>query len=399
MLCEWDDIEYLLSDADTRHYRTMNCDERMPIVRNAWWLGQPLWSRPGNHRRSEHDTRRIMQILGRTGVNPTWLRWGNDMEEIVMRFGWPDYWRRYWSTMGEPNPERPQIIQYTLEPSYHFLPRMSAMLLPSQASAGDWDLLPPDSREEYSPDSLVFHELEQQSARFLRGDSLLLHTRASVHNDDVLRWKRSLRASQVFMSSAAELPRVFMSQVDAVAFTLECMVPNVDWVAGVEVLTDDGRAARTRFGSPAITFDARNIAHSDFLLYAAGDTAAGEARLETIGNNVIAVLEFQRDTSVGVFWESYGLRRNDRLDVVVTVQPDDEPGFFHRLGQALRLVQKSGTLTVQWHESESIDRNIAPRAIRLSLASLRPGSYSLRLSVRVNGAEPHESTRRIRILP
>jgi hypothetical protein len=207
--CEWDDIRWLLSHDAGREYRELTCDDRLKVSRTAWWLAQPLWSEPGNHRRSEHDYRRVMERLSLTGLNPTRLRWDDDMSQIVVRFGWPDYWRRYWNTMGDPNAMSPRITQYTMEPSYHFIPSWRALMAPAAAADSDWVLLPRDSREEYSPDSMSFATLAGQVARFLRGDSLLVAARVDVARDSQFAVGDELKAVVAMAWDPDERPLLF----------------------------------------------------------------------------------------------------------------------------------------------------------------------------------------------
>ncbi len=393
--CAWDDIAHLLEPDARKAYKALPCDERLRITRNAWWLARPLFSRPGNDRRSEHDSRKVLLRLGETGINPTWLKWAPDMAELLTRFGWPKYWRRYWVSMADPALPNPQVSQYHAEPSYHFLPELSAMRDPAHADAFDWDLLPPDSREEYSPSGLIFGKMEQQSARFLRGDSVLLVSRVSLAPDSLLGAAGSFTAGIAMAASPEEAPALHFERRASQPFLLQTRTRNRNWVASIEVKTDSNRAARARFGAPAITLDAAGHAISDMLLFNTGpeeprNLAAAMAAMRSSPS-------IERTSPVGIYWELYGLSRDDKVDVELSAQPE-ERGFLRRIGEALRLVSKERAARLQWPETATDDNAVVPRSIALNHSALRPGWYTLRLSVVVNSAPALVASRRIEIV-
>ena len=395
ILCEWENIADLLSTEDARIYKTKLCDERMRLARNVWWLADPLFSQPGNDRRSDHDSRRVMERLSERGVNPTWLRWGDDMAEIVVRFGWPDYWRRYWSSMGDPNATSPRISQFTLEPSYHFLPTLKAMVSPASALQEDWELLPRDSREEYSPDSVIFGQISSQHARFLRGDSLLIVARASVVRDSLLSAEETLDITMIALRSESDTPATAQQRVGSDEFTIMSRMTNEDRVGSIELLTDSHRAARSRFGIPAITRNAAGHAISDLLLFA-GDTAGGEPTVERLAAVMHASPELRGNSPLGVFWEFYGLREGDEVSVALAAIPD-ERGFMSRLGQALRLVKRPAQVSLSWRETRNRNADMATRSVQLDLATLAPGRYTLRLSASINGGAEMVREKRVEV--
>jgi hypothetical protein len=392
--CEWDNIGWLLSTQAAREYDELLCEDQLRVAHTAWWLAQPLYSQRGNHRRSEHDVRRVMQRLSQTGMNPTWLRWGDDMSEIVVRFGWPDYWRRYWNPMNDPAGSSPRISQFTMEPSYHFIPDWRALLEPWSATEADWNLLPQDSREEYGPDSMVFGSMASQSARFLRGDSLLVLSRVSVANDSVLSTAQASDAGIALSAGPDEEPLLFFAPASPPEFTLRAKVANRNWMASVEMFNGSGHAARVRFAAPAITRDANGLAISDIMVFS-GDTP-DDPSAESLLAEMLPALALQKGGNIGIYWETYGLSREDVVEVEVGAIPDRR-GFFDRIGQALRLVERSGSMAVRWTEGGSPSRSLVARVVQLNLSNLRDGWYTLRLSVRVNGGVPLTAIRRMEI--
>ena len=391
--CAWDDLGKLLAPADRKTFALLSCDERIALAKSAWWLAQPLMSREGNDRRSEHDSRMVLQRIAANGVNPTWLRWDDDMDELLSRFGWPRYWRRYWKSMADPALPNPQVSAYHAEPSYHFIPSLAAVRDPSRADATDWNLLPEYSHEEYSPSGVMFGKMEQQSARFMRGDSLLLISRVSVEGDSILRRARSLATAVVLSRSPDDEPIISRAVQSKSSFVLEQRTSNSSGVASIEIFGDSIRAARARFGKSPITHDLFGHAISDVLLF---DSGGGEVtELARAAATMRSSLAVPRDTAIGIYWEVYGLQRDDRVAAELSVEPE-QTGFLRRVGEALRLVGRREVAQINWEE-KAVSDGKSSRSLTLNNRALKPGWYTLRLSISVNGETPLATERRIEV--
>jgi hypothetical protein len=393
-LCKWDDIGALLGAEDRREYAALPCPARLALAANAWWLGRPLFSRPGNDRRSEHDSRLVMARLSETGLNPTWLKWGDDMAEIVVRLGWPAYWRRYWSSMGDPNAPNPHITQYSIEPSYHFLPTLEAIREPELALPAHWNLLPDDSREEYAPEDVTFGRLSQQTARLLRGDSLLLVARVSVAMDSVLNAKATLRGGFAFARDPADVPQLYSGSRTPPEFLLASVITNEDRVAGIELTGEGGVAARSRFGVKALSRDPRGHAISDLVLVQA--ELPEKVSLSDALPSMSPSLELDRGRGTSIYWELYGVARDDNVEYTLSVHPGDKT-LVRKVGEFLRLVPRTGTTRVRWSERVESAAAILPRAVKLDLRSLRAGRHDIVLTTRVNYGAPLVTSRVVEV--
>ncbi|HET8625030.1 MAG TPA: hypothetical protein VFM14_15815, partial [Gemmatimonadales bacterium] len=98
--CRWTDLSLLLSDADERRYRKLSCARREVVNRRIWWLAQPFYSMPGHDLRTEHYARMTMAQILRTASSPHDLRWGDDLAQLVVRYGWPTWWTKPFTRAG-----------------------------------------------------------------------------------------------------------------------------------------------------------------------------------------------------------------------------------------------------------------------------------------------------------
>jgi hypothetical protein len=394
-LCRWDDFTGMLARDARREYNALACDDRMELARTGWWLAKPLFSAEGNMRRSEHDSRRVLELLAESGTNPAWLPWGDDIAELIIRFGWPSYWRRYLPALGELDGMRPQVTLYHSEPSYHFLPTIAAMRHPLRATEDDWRVLPEDSREEYSPPRGTFTHLPQQSARFLRRDSLLILTAASVGGDSALARAELLEARVVAQPHPDSAALTLYHTVSDSQFRLRSMIANRAVIVSLEIGGDSARTARARFAAPTLEQDAYGRALSDMLLFEAGGEES--PTVDNVGERMLTSPQLSRNAGLGILWETYGVRRGDAVDFGLTAVADSR-GFLRRVGEALRLVRKPAETRLEWPESADPASATLSRAVKLDIGSLAPGWYTLRISVSVNGGPPMERERRIEIV-
>ena len=98
---------------------------------------------------------------------------------------------------------------------------------------------------------------------------------------------------------------------------------------------------------------------------------------------------------IGVFWEVYGVARDEEFDLSVAMIPENR-GVFRRLGEALRILQRSSSIEFTWREAPG-EEAIAGRALRLDLSRLDPGRYSFQVSARNAGGDEVVTSRPMEI--
>jgi hypothetical protein len=110
-----------------------------------------------------------------------------------------------------------------------------------------------------------------------------------------------------------------------------------------------------------------------------------------------------RDTPVGIFWETYGARAGEVVDFELSVTPrDTSAGLLRSLAQGVGLASRPGTVLTSWKIPEITAAQIGehtetPHALRVDLRHLRPGNYELGLSAQVPGDSVVRVTKHIRV--
>ena len=90
----WTDLEPLLERDSARLLEDAGDGERSRLERRYWWLADPLWSRPGNDRLTEHYSRHVQDRVLEDARTPFEMSWGSDLREVLIRYGWPVGWER-----------------------------------------------------------------------------------------------------------------------------------------------------------------------------------------------------------------------------------------------------------------------------------------------------------------
>ena len=126
--CAWLDWTKLLDPKLARRIEDLSCDDRRSVADSLLWLGQPLLARPGNDLRTELLSRRVISTLQSVAVPPFLTTWGADVEELLMRYGWPTRWSV--SDYSGARLELPSLIGHERSPAFLFWP------VPNSVGAG-----------------------------------------------------------------------------------------------------------------------------------------------------------------------------------------------------------------------------------------------------------------------
>jgi len=93
--CEWLDVRLLVSEPLKRVLDRAGCAERARLADRLWTLSQPLWSTRGNDLRTEHFARLTMAAILPKSANAHGMPWGDDNRELLLRYGWAEWFTRY----------------------------------------------------------------------------------------------------------------------------------------------------------------------------------------------------------------------------------------------------------------------------------------------------------------
>ncbi len=445
--CRWNDLSPLL-DRLAKQYRKLGCTERAALERRIWWLADPLYLVPGNERRTEHFARRVLDALQDQARSAYGVRWGDDLEELLLRYGWPIAWEREAPTGF--STERPAIISHNQPKSWQFLPPARFVENPATIRSGDWRLDAERPLSAYAPAyAASFEELPHQIAVFRRGDSIVVvagyrmpdppaaqdppagqdspagqnspagRNPASGHNPPAAgnpppsqdlssgpspRTRESppprppaaeRREAALILARDDTLPPLVVRQAAAPREgVLAAIAPAESSLLSLETLegTDSARAARARFWLPVSPL-AEGIALSDPLLFVANRDDSLPASLADVLPLARGTNRVGRGERVGVFWETYGLEKYPGpLRITLTVTRRGRSWIRRAAEWAGIAARQERYVSLSWEEAAP-PLPVAPRALVLSLADPTPGTYLLEIQAVAAGLPPARATR------
>jgi hypothetical protein len=388
--CRWTDMTVLLDPAQRKRYGKVGCGRREELAARLWWLADPFLALPGNDRQAEHYSRHMMsRILAGTRAGYD-VRWGDDLRELVVRYGWSRYW-----TVSPPSSSldtrQGTISGHEASPNYHFFP--TSLVIDSASSIGDstWSLKHRFSPERYSPRvAPLVDELVPQIALFRRGDSVQVVAAYDVSRDTAYVGG-TVRSALVLARDERDQPVV--SELALPRGWHSVTIDDTPRVLSIETWNPQKkRGARLRQGLWLPRRAANSIAVSDILLF---DASPDVSDLASILPHSLGSLTVARDRKLGVYWEAYGLARPDSaLPVSLTLTRME--GGLRRLAQAIGLGKRSSPLSIAWRETPSMG-GIASRSVVLDLSLIPRGRYKLKLELTPSSSPPVSAGRIIEI--
>lgn len=387
----WTDIRGLLPPGEARAYGRLPPGERERWRERFWWLSDPLWLVPGNERLTEHYARHtIAGTVGRSEPN-SGFAWGDDLEELVLRYGWFSSWERVRPSARGLRPT--EVVSHFPPYSSSFRPPLRAVEDPPAVREEDWRLDDERARSTYAPGyAREFEPLPHQVAVFRRGDSAVV---VGAYDLDVTRLADGAEAEAALLAAAdAGMPvHREVRRSGAVTGALRLRLPARPVVASLEArVHGESRALRARTGLPLAPLTPGERALSDLLLLRAVDP---------LPDSLSAAIRAARGSArvrpgerFAVYWEMYNLGEEE---LRIAVAMEREPGWLRRAGERLGLVGREIPVRVRW--SEGADRGVAARSLALQLPRVAPGRYSLIVTVDGPAMEPLEARRMLEVLP
>jgi hypothetical protein len=394
--CGWTDLSRLLGDG-ARLYRPVPCAERVALDERIWWLAQPLYSRAGNDLRTEHYARHTMAALLEHAETPYGLRWGVDMRELIVRYGWPTHWSRSWGRPGSLEP--PPIVGREPTPSFWLFPTPIPTEPWSGATEVHWEPTMERPPTRYAPPYATgFAPIRRaQFARFRRGDSTLTVAAFDIKPDSVLaRGPVDVRlavardpATPVVVGRASPTDPLGVAVVRAgwrpAVVSLEAVGVGRGWIA------------RRRAMAPQDPAEVPPLL-SDILLFAPKDVLP--KTLEEAGAAALRAPVVQVGQRVGLYWEMYGAPDPaERVQIAVTVtKARFKRDALYPLGRAECPPRVASPVTVRWDEEPEAPLGGVARSIALDLRRLSRGPYRIAIQVSVAGRSRGCSSREIQIV-
>ncbi|HUF88651.1 MAG TPA: hypothetical protein VMR66_01580 [Gemmatimonadota bacterium] len=376
----WADLGPVLDGSAVGAWGRLGPGGREAFARRAWWAADPLWSVPGNERRTEHLSRHVWDRLQEGAASAYDVAWGDDLSELLVRYGWPVGWERIRRDVGRlGGGSRPGIVAHDPPGARRFVPTLAAIADPAVAGAGEWPLDDPAPRSTYAPAyASRFVSLEPQIATFRRGAEAIVVAGWALPVDSLATVAPAEAA--LLVSAGPDVPfRVARASGPAAGGALQVRARWARAVVGVEVV-GEGIGGRWRSGLelPAARPDPPAV--SDLLLLDLdGPLPASLDEALPLTRPTATVIPGER---LGVFWEAYPEPGEPADPVTMSLALHAaEAGPGARLARALRLADAPPGARLRWHESLP-PLTVAPRAVALQLPDLPPGRYVLELELR-----------------
>lgn len=402
--CRWTELSLVLEE-DGGDCSVGLEEPRRAYEEEVWWLAKPLFLIPGSDRRTEHLARHVLDRLHRDAASGYGVGWGDDLREIVLRYGWPAGWSLAWR--DDPGLRTETAIQgHDPAGARRFLPGADWVGHPERVRRGEWSLDPHRPHTLYAPGyARGIDSLAHQVALFRRPDSTVI-----VGAFDRSRYAETACDSLIgglFVAAGPRGPLAEARRVGrgpkgalraAVPATLQVqtkqdvrriMRPSGHLWFGLEAWCPADRSAeRARYGVNVARFQRSGRQLSDLLVLDGAGSDSLPVTLEAAVPRALGSLRVEPESTLGLYWEVYG-PASDRNELEVTISLARRGGgVFRKLAEWIGLAERGEAVGLRWRERARPGRTA--RSVALALRGLPDGRYVLRLEVA--GGEAPAST-------
>ena len=396
-------------------------DEWEDVRARVWTLADPLYLIAGNDRESEHYARWTYSKMSDGARNAWAMRWGDDLEEIAVRYGWDRGWERIRPDFGALG--LPSVIGHQMPGGKEFTPPGRVLEMPSRTAPGAW--VPEEKRPRsthvpaYAPmllpglaqvavlqrgDSIVVAastELPANPETVPRGPPAGPRTEADIRAQGSIAWPRPALLDgpeQIGLFLVDEAGRIRGTSSGSRGGALHLAVPAGKYLLSVEAWAPEkGLGGRIRHGimTEALPDDLATL--SDLILLHPGDTLPETlvSALPSMRSNT----QLEGNGPLVLAWEIFGLGwRQEDVSFYLSFYKEGE-SFFGRIGRWLGFGGREEPLQLGW--SEPGPSEIGPwfRSVEVTIPEVDPGQYVFRLGVTARGREELVRTRAVEIAP
>jgi hypothetical protein len=394
----WTDLSRILDSCTAHLYRRLDEQGRDDFETRFWALADPFLSRPGNDLRSEHFARNVMDALQDRAKSTENLSWGNDLREILLRYGTPVGWERVRPRLGSSDP--PSLVSHYSNSDQRLLPPCQT-LATGDVAEGRWDEEEPRPVAGYTiplGDSVArwIYPLRHQLAVFRRGDSAVIVAGYAIPTDS-LPADATFDAGLAIASSGASEPVIARTEGAGPEGVLSAAVDSGTMLVSLELLSPNARlAARSRQGVRLAPLEPGRLALSDLLLLRAGEPLPDSlpaAVPETRGSSRVRPGE-----QVGLYWEIYGAAGEASRTLALSLRlVDHRKGVVRRLAERIGLAHSSDPIRMSWREPAA-SGSVTARSLTFQLPpDLPAGAYSLELTAGLPGQPEQVAVREIEV--
>lgn len=393
--CRWLRVGDALEDDLRGRWEHADCSRREGLARRTWRLGAPFYLAGHDELRTAVLARLTRSDIESDAQSPRGLRWGDDLTELTLRYGWSSWFTRSEPPMGSMAP--PSVVGHDIGPGFTFVPSAAAVDSAWSAPGSAWPLDRTAARFSYTPAYVRrIHELPHTLAVFRRADTLLLVAAYDVAGDTAFHG-RPMDAG-LFAIDSAGVVRGSVRHGAGEHGVLELRVPSGAYAVSVEVLDRDDRAgARARYGLGA---RATTDSVGDLLLVRPGDHDV--ATLDEALARAYVTSRISRRDRLGLYWELprrfAGASGTGEVEMSLALEPVRDGGVLRSLARRIGLGDHRRSLRLAWRDRRR-SGGVGPRSMALDVGRLAPGRYELRLVARPDDGPVVEARRAIELLP
>lgn len=440
--CGWRDIGKLLPDSTRDNYALLTCTPRKEFAALYWWLADPLYSDSINERLVENDARAVRMLLLSGLPRDERFLYGlknyepQALQKLVARYGWPTYlaWggrmvdevHTGWLKRFHSDSQPPYTTYEYSKSRIHTAPPLSVLYSPLSATDSSWEFYDPkltDRDANWWPDEHMTRARplltlpSYQIAMLRRENDILLASAHDVTAHPFSGMRNRSSATLIVSPGPDKFTTVASRLLDnSPTVRMSGRIPSARTMFAMEIRETPrvGMDARTRVGiEPPSTLKAMkpgDVALSEPVVLQANKNSDGplepsEALLgQMLGSTTISLADNPR---IGVFFESYGVREGDTVNVSVTLRRRESVSVLRRLGIAVNVADDPNvSVTISWAEPNPahVTRTVGgtvpiqSRAISLDISGLAPGPYELVTGIKKGKIPEVTSSRRLVIV-
>lgn len=404
-------VAHLISFKERGHYDKLSPEAQLAYEDVLWRLSDPLYLTSGNEARAEHLSRHVWsRLLSVAPIVRRMHRWGNDLEQLTIRYGVPTD-RAIFRNWSMAMMTEDIMVEYYDPEQLAYIPEsLRTEGFPGTPAPGSpWPLENERARSGFAPATIRrLLPLDHQLSRFPGEGSIILRLDGLVALDSVAAGSDSVHTG-LFLLDGEYRPGVQLLETinpdrDTVAVSFETGVVAGTYVYSLEVLEPETRlAARARYSVELAPPPAGGPALSDPIVARPFRSLEGfpeDRRDDRLRPH--ARLIFSPGDTIGLFAEAHRLVAGaggvTRFRVELGLRSADEPALIARalgwVGRKLGISKPRTDPRLSW-EGEGEAGKPAILAVDLPLSEVRPGLYVIELEVTDLVAARAESTSRL----
>ena len=400
---EWLDAEWLM-DSDGRDLLdTPDEQSRAGVEGRFWHWSDPLFLVEGNDFRTEMMSRRAMNRVSEDARNGYSMRWGDDLEELLVRYGWELGWEVTNPRMNGQIGALPSAVGHQHPESRDYSAPGRALDSPVAAESRLWN---PQAGGRtttgYAPSyAPVIAPARVELLKFPRGHETIVVGLIELEPDTSYHRSHGhepLPLPEVFSGRPAQRGLFFLPRDEGGSGVTMKTVPAGEYLLSAEVwYPDSARAGRVRTGLDLPHLAPDVAATSDLAL---ADPEGGDPeQLEDLIPHLVFG-PFEAGTAVRVAWEVTGIGlQQEVLEYDLRLEKRGG-GLLRRVGGLFGLGRPDRPVQLSWTEAGPEQLKPTLRSVVVSLpGDLEPGEYTIQVELRSMGRAPLVIERRVEVLP